>query len=344
MAGAVYLNGHIDPAGQHHVSGFTAAGREQFRLPLPDKAHGFAVNPLQPWQIVATPTLPGTRALVFDARTGLALRVAHSAPGRHFNGHGCFSQDGRLFFSSENIAASAAGVIGVRDATDFRLLRELPAHGIGPHDLRLLPDGKTLAVAGGGIRTHPDSGKRELNINTLHSALLYIDTENGELLEQQVIQTPRLSFRHLDVTPQGEVVLACQYKGKREVPPLVAVHRRGEKKLQWLTVDDEHLWQMNQYTASVRVAANGVAAVSCPRGNCLTLWDLPTRRWLATLEIADVGGIEVVAQGNDSSHDFIVSANVGELYRIDTRTLTTHRLQAHWPQAKWTNHMTRFVS
>lgn len=334
VAGTVFLNGHIDAQGQHYVSGFNAQGQAQFQLPLPDKAHGFAVNPQQSWQLVATPTLPGTRALVFDARTGQTLHTIHSAQGRHFNGHGCFSQDGQYFFSSENIAKTAQGVISMRDAQDFSLVRELPAYGIGPHDLRLLPDGKTLVIASGGIQTHPDSGKRELNINTMQSALLYIDATNGALLQRVEMPTARLSFRHMDVAADGTVLLACQYKGKRAMPKLVATHQRGGE-LQWLAIDDDSLWQMNQYTASARVAANGVAAVSCPRGNVLTLWDLSQQKLVKTLPIQDVGGLELTADGLG----FIASANVGELYHIDAVSLQPQPVGTPWQAAKWTNHM-----
>jgi hypothetical protein len=211
----LFINGHIDPTGKHFISGFNADGKEQFRLPMPGKAHGFTIDPLEPNRIIALPTLPGTRAVVIDTINGKQLAVIESQPGRHFNGHACFSLDGQFLFTSENIIASAMGVIGVRDARNFQFLRELPGHGIGPHDIHLLPDGVTLVVASGGLRTHPDSGKRELNINTMQSALLFIDSRNGKLLARRETPTARLSIRHLDVGPNGEVLVSCQYKGKK---------------------------------------------------------------------------------------------------------------------------------
>jgi hypothetical protein len=40
------------------------------------------------------------------------------------------------------------GVIGVYDArANYKRIDEFPTFGIGPHDLALLPDGKTLVVA-----------------------------------------------------------------------------------------------------------------------------------------------------------------------------------------------------
>jgi hypothetical protein len=54
-------------------------------------------------------------------------------------------------------------VLGVRDATDgYRQIGELASFGVGPHELVLMPDGATLAVANGGIRTHPGRDRAKL--------------------------------------------------------------------------------------------------------------------------------------------------------------------------------------
>jgi len=337
--GKQYVNGHIDAAGKHYVSGFDAHGCEWFRLGLPGKAHGFAADPVKPGRIIALPTLPGTRAAVLDTANGKQLAIIKSRPGRHFNGHGCFSPDGRYLFTSENIAHSAEGVIGVRDGRDFSFLREISGHGIGPHDIHLLPDGVTLVVAGGGIQTHPDSGKRELNINKMQSALLFIDSRDGRLVQRREIAVPRLSIRHLDVGVNGEVLVACQYKGKRQMPKLVGL-QQGQGQIEMLDIDDNNLWPLKNYTASARIAANGIAAVTCPRGDRLTLWDLRQKKFLKSIEIKDVGGIEIAADGKH----FIVTANVGELYHIDATNLQSKPLGKTWQNAKWTNHMVKTVA
>lgn len=333
---SLFVNGHIDSAGTHFISGFHASGHETFRQPLPDKAHGFAVDPNKPNRVIALPTLPGTRAVALNILNGKQLAVIESRPGRHFYGHACFSPDGRFLFTSENIIASAEGIITVRDGRDFRFLRELPGHGIGPHDIRMLPDGVTLVVAGGGLRTYPDSGKRELNINTMQSALLFIDSHSGKLLARREAPNAQLSIRHLDVGQNGEVLVACQYKGKKQMPKLVGL-QHGEGEIEMLDIDDDHLWGLRNYTASARIASNGIAAITCPRGNQLTFWDLHKKRFIKAIEIQDVGGIEVAAEGNS----FIVSANVGELYWIDAKSLEAKRMKGNWQNAKWTNHMGR---
>ena len=104
---SLFVNGHIDSVGTHFISGFHASGHETFRQPLPDEAHGFAVDPNKPNRVIALPTLPGTRAVALNILNGKQLAVIESRPGRHFYGHACFSPDGRFLFTSENIIASA---------------------------------------------------------------------------------------------------------------------------------------------------------------------------------------------------------------------------------------------
>lgn len=331
-----FINGHIDKAGTHYVSGFSANGEEGFRVALADKAHSFAVNPVKSNLIISFPSLPGTRATVIDIASGKQQAIVKARAGRHFNGHGCFSPDGRFLFTSENIAETAEGVISVRDAQNFRFIREISGYGIGPHDIRLLPDGTTLVVASGGIQTHPDSGKRELNINYLKSALLFIDSGDGKLLARREIPIPRLSIRHLDVSAQGEVLVACQYKGKIEMPKMVGI-QQGDGDIEMLEIDDDKLWEMKNYTASARIAVNGVGAVTCPRGDRVMFWDLHKKTFLKAIEIKDAGGIEVTADGKQ----FIISANVGELYTVDASSLESKLIDNVWQHAKWTNHMVK---
>ena len=76
-------------------------------------------------------------------------------------------------------------MIGVYDATDgFRRIGEFPTHGVGPHELLLLDDGRTLAIANGGIETHPDFGRAKLNIATMKPSFVFVDRITGDLIEK----------------------------------------------------------------------------------------------------------------------------------------------------------------
>src|SRR3546814_3241530 len=92
----------------------------------------------------------------------------------------------------------------------------------------MLPDGHTLAVCNGGIRTHPDFPRAKLNLATMRPSLAYIDRHKGRLIAEARWPDDRhqLSIRHLDVAADGTVAVGMQYKGpKGDVMLLVALHR-----------------------------------------------------------------------------------------------------------------------
>ncbi|HMQ58557.1 MAG TPA: DUF1513 domain-containing protein, partial [Rhizobiaceae bacterium] len=148
---------------------------------LPDRGHDVAADRTGRW-IVAFARRPGRFAVAVD-RTGDSAPIAFATPpDRHFFGHGVFSPDGALLYATENDFDAAAGVIGIYDATaGFVRIGEFPTFGMDPHELLLLGDGRTLAIANGGIETHPDYGRAKLNLSTMQPCVVFIDRENGTL-------------------------------------------------------------------------------------------------------------------------------------------------------------------
>ena len=48
-------------------------------------------------------------------------------------------------------------------------------------------DGKTLAVANGGLDTVPDAGRANLNADTMEPSLTFVDRGSGELLAKHAL-------------------------------------------------------------------------------------------------------------------------------------------------------------
>ncbi len=92
-------------------------------------------------------------------RFGVAVPLGAAEPvwfsaksDRHFFGHGVFSADGRRKHTTENDYERGVSVIGVHPAdAGYRQIGELPSHGVGPHDLAILSDRRTMVIANGGI-------------------------------------------------------------------------------------------------------------------------------------------------------------------------------------------------
>jgi hypothetical protein len=278
---------------------------------------------------------PRDRLWEIDLVEGRLTREVTAEAGRHFYGHGVFSRDGSRFYTTENRYSDGAGRISVRDGADFRRLDEFPSGGIGPHDIHRLADDRTLVVANGGIRTHPERSRVKLNRDRMDSNLAYLDARTGALLERHRPPHPKLSIRHLAVTARDEVAAVQQFEGDRaDLPPLVLLHRRGEEPRSPAVAADV-LRRMNYYTASVAVdSASETALVTCPNGHLVTLWDLRGDRLAARFDLRRPFG----AAFDPAEGAWQVTAETGTVHRIDPetgRTATVARIDAAWD-----NHLT----
>jgi hypothetical protein len=287
------------PDGGFAVALLDAAGTILSTERLPGRGHGIAVSPDRR-TVVAFARRPGSFALAVDASG--RVRQAFAAPsGRHFYGHGVYSPDGRLLYAPENDYAAGAGVLGVYDAAaGFARVDELPGGGVGPHEAVLLADGRTLAVAVGGIATRPDSGRRKLNLPTMAPALAYLDRRTGETLER--VALPRkwhqLSLRHLAVDATGAVWIGGQYEGPAtDRLPLLWRHRRAGE-LQVAAAPDGLHASLRHYVGAVAVSGDGTRVVATsPRGGIAAVWDAADGALRATYRAADVCGAAAAPRG-----------------------------------------------
>ncbi len=262
-----------------------------------------------------------------------------TGPNRHLYGHGVFSTDGKWLFTTENDFEAGVGVIGVRRADEgYRLTAELPSYGVGPHELRWYMPGRILAVANGGIRTHPETGRAKLNLAEMAPSLCYIDVRSGGLIKRQSLpgDLHRLSIRHLAVNDGCEVVVAMQYEGDRgHRVPLVAIDR-GMSGLTPLQAPASVLGAMRHYCGSVVLdAAGAIAAVSCPRGNLVTFWSVPGGRLMDTMALPD--GCGVASAGTAR---FLITGGTGAVCLVNLRDGQRRYLgaaQGSYPQ--WDNHL-----
>ena len=119
---------------------------------------------------------------MIDCRDGKVLHRLTPPEGRQFNGHGCFSADGAILYTSEVVARGSAGRIGLWDvARGYVRAGEWDSGGIGPHEIRRLAGTDRLIVANGGIETDPDD-RTMLNVGTMRPNLALI--EAGRILER----------------------------------------------------------------------------------------------------------------------------------------------------------------
>jgi uncharacterized protein len=336
--GALFVSCRIDAETGHHLTGIDGNGRVRFDLPLPERGHGVAFRPGADEGLVFA-RRPGTFAVAFDPVAGVALRRIDAAAGRHFYGHGAFSPDGRYLFTAENDYEAGRGVLGVRDATDgYRQIGELASFGVGPHELLLMPDGATLVVANGGIRTHPERDRAKLNLDSMTPSLAYLDLADGRLRGDYRLPEERhqLSIRHIAVLGSGGVAIAMQYEGDiRDRVPLVGIHEGDRIRL--LEAPAEVQAQMRQYGGSVAVdRGGGLIAVSAPRGNLITFWDAAAGAYLTSTMVADGCGVAPTEQPGA----FLITSGQGQVMRFEPKSGRRTMLEpAGLPDSGWDNHL-----
>jgi hypothetical protein len=309
--GTRYMSCADDRNHRHFVVGFDAEGHIDFQLPLPARGHGFALHPAS-GDCVVFARRPGSFACVIDLAARAITSSIAPVSGRSFYGHGTFSADGEILYVCEHENADGTGLIGLYDvARGYARIGEFSAGGIGPHEVRLMPDGKTLVVAVGGILTDLDRDK--LNIETMDPSLVYLDAASGRLLEQ--VRPPRdwhqLSIRHIDIDAQGHVAVAMHYEGdERDAVPLAALHRRSDA-LMFLRAPEDDEIRLHQYLGDIAFDASGATvAATSPRGSVVAVWDAVSGDHLALEEAADGCGIV----GTDDG--FVVAGGDGRLRRI----------------------------
>lgn len=288
-----YLAAGLWPDGAYRLAGLRASGQVTFVLDLPGRGHAAAAHPTRA-QAVAFARRPGRFALVLDCVSGAVLARLDAPEGRHFYGHGAFSRDGRTLFTTENDYEAGQGVIGMWNAErDYARLGEFASGGVGPHDMLVMPDGGVLAVANGGIETHPDSGRAKLNLPFMEPNLSYL-APGGTVLEQVALPRAlrRNSIRHLALRKDGLLAFAMQWQDDpaQEVP-LLALHRRGQEP-RLLSAPYDQPGTLAGYAGSVAFSADGAqVAITSPRGGVMDLFDAETGTFVTRHQIEDVCGL-----------------------------------------------------
>jgi hypothetical protein len=320
-----YLAAAREPDGKFALYGLSNDGTMTFRVPLPARGHAGAGHPIRA-EAVAFARRPGRFALVIDCSSGAVLHRLAPPETHHLNGHGVFVDDGAILLTSEQIAETSEGRIGVWDvATGYARIGEFPSGGIGPHEIRLMPDGKTLVVANGGIATDP-TDRTKLNLDHMRPNLSYLALDGS--LAECVELDPELrqnSIRHLAVRPDGLVGFAMQWQGETgAATPLLGLHRMGTAPvLAEAPLADELV--MQGYAGSVAFSGHGrEIAITSPRGGRLHRFS-EDGLFLGAIARADICGLAPLGNG------YLGSDGLGGLLAIgETRAQPLATLDVAW--------------
>lgn len=293
-ADAIYASAFRDSEGAFGLALISDRGEIIERTLLPARAHG-VTHCQETGRVAAFARRPGRFFMVHNLAGREEPVVIHAASGRHFFGHGAFSADGRFLYASENDFAANRGMTGIYDARDgFARVGEFDNFGIGTHDLTVSADGKTLAIANGGIETHPDFGRTKLNLDHMQPSLVLLDAKRGTLIEKHAMPAnlSQLSTRHVDLDDKGRVWFACQYEGPRsDNPPLVGFFGKGED-LKFLDLPEPVTSGLDNYVGAIAVnRMEGTVGITSPKRGFVVTINATTGEVIAQRRMADAAGI-----------------------------------------------------
>lgn len=333
MRGPLWLSGYAanDAEPRFGVAAFDAAGKVVFACPLPGRMHGVSPHP-DGTRAVVMARRPGRWFALVDLARGALLGPATALPAdRRGTGHGVFNADASLFFMAEDDAAKERGALALLDPkAGYARIGEIADVGVGPHEVLALDGGRTLAVADGGVLTHPDTGRVKLNLDAMDPALIYVDAAAG--LVAETVRLPagysNLGIRHIAAGPDGAVFFGMQdERPSGESPPLVGVHRRGSAPR--LLAAPAEVWRrLDGYVGSMACDGRLVAA-SSPRGGAVATWDAVSGDFLDLIDLPDGCGLSVAATGAG----IIATSGFGRILDPDGVTL------AETPALRWDNHL-----
>ena len=304
------------------------------------RGHSFARS--NAGHIAAIARRPSDFCLVLNS-LGEKIVEFQAQENRHFYGHGVYSACGHYLYLTENDYAYSGtrGVIGVYDAQDnYRRINELSTFGVGPHEIALSGDGEQLIIANGGIETHPQTGRKKLNLKIMQPSLVHIDRDTGALIHQSSLEAEYRgnSIRHIAQASDGRVYLGLQKQAGHSESPLVAFFSPESKTLKTLPLTTKIQSKLNDYVGDICLDSSGkYLAVSSPKGDALVLINLKQNN----AQLVHINGVCGLASVTGYENQFIASTGEGKLWLIDVnnRSVTHTLIVDSLGSKRWDNHI-----
>ena len=335
----LYVSCRMNAKGEASAVMFSREGEELFSTILPARGHDSVARPSS-GEITVFARRPGNWFIIIDATQATVAHTILAQDDRHFYGHGAYSADGRILYATENDTKTGDGSIGLYDATNsYARIGEFSSRGVGPHDLAFLPGSTILAIANGGLRTLPESGREVLNPGDIHPNVALIDVRHDETLAVLDLgqDYSGLSIRHMAIAPGRSIAFGCQQAGDpSEMPPLVGLVS-NDGKIRLLDMPERDLMRMNNYVGSIALDATGtIIAATSPQGGSVALFDRITGNFIGRREMSDVCGVAALPE----ARQFLLTSGNAGMRALDMTCATLARIGgAAMQDWIWDNHI-----
>ncbi len=171
---------------------------------LPVNAHDIEVAPDRSIGVLCG--FEGAEHCSFDPDT---LEMAGIAPsfreGWRGGGHAVYLDGGKTVIISERSPVQQAkgglehlyGRLTIRDPESLKIRESYSTHGVDPHDIRLIDNGKYIVAANYGSIISPKTGEHTVPRTVVEASITVIEVSSGKLLDKKKTGAGRIELRHL---------------------------------------------------------------------------------------------------------------------------------------------------
>ena len=270
---------------QYVLSVVDVSNRTKTLTPMRFLAHGIHWNPVDENRL-AIFEKKGPHACEYDLQSQQVVREIPKRDGHYFYGHGAYSAEGSLLFSTETELKQLNGVIAVRDSKSLDYLEAFPSYGKEPHECKLIDDGQTLVVTNGGglMKGEPPS-------------VTYIEVKTQQLLERVELTNHKLNAGHIAISDKGDIVVVSAPRLGLEKQGVGGISIRADG------IELESMGNPAAVTNRMRGEALSVvihdeaniAAVTHPDGGMVTFWSIKEKQLLKVVNLPHPRGVTMVA-------------------------------------------------
>ena len=267
---------------------------EVMLFPCVGDVHSVLHDPIHPESVILCPKMQAEASALLipdSSKKNPQLKSITAIGKRFFYGHGAYSKDGKLVLLTEIEKFNGKGFITVRDSKSFKPLGEFPSYGSNAHEIILLDDGRTVAIANGG-----DGDTNRGNIS-------FVDLKSEKLVDQYVIENKELNSQHFLVSKQGQIIvgLGNATRGQMDLPYGLAVGQRGQKSpLKLLALPQEQRGEIKSAILSLSLdEVHGILATTCPTTGYVHLWNLKSESVIKGLQLPNPTGVFFEPQKSD---------------------------------------------
>ncbi len=342
LSPANFIIGPKEGNGSYSLGLVDLSNDESFDIPVHFEGHSVAMNPANKTQGIMFAQRPGKISGLFDVKERKFLTFFESSHGRHFYGHGAFSPDGNFLYSTENNFNDGVGVITIRETQNFTVVDEFPSFGIGPHEMAFINQGKTIVVANGGEKTHPNlyGGNGILNKTSMEPSLSYIDLNNRKLTHSHKLDNSFLSMRHLAVSDSGTVAVAIQDK-TNETPESYGdslfLIRYADGRVVNMPRDIDTIKDLDHMTLSIALCEEkSLLVITSTSGNVVTFHDMNDGKLIKKFQFDEPTGVCLSA---DRKSFILTDWKTPRMQFVSSQTLLITKV-IDGQGLGWNNHLT----